>query len=631
MKRYSLLPIFLLLLVVKLNAQSSGDNSIKLGSALQPSDAIVREDETVVNIKSENTYTQTVKQVITLNNANASKFLQQQFWFNKIYKYKSIQIRVLNSFGMEVKKYTKKDFDVFAAYDGFSIALDDKVMVLKLPAREYPTTLEIQYEIEANGYITLPGWTAESNTASMSYTLITPSNFKIRYRSLNMSIKPNISTEGNNTIYKWEATNLKVPEGVEDSYESGKVSPSIQVVPTIFEYEGYKGEFNTWADFGKWNYPLYNETNPFNEQRTAEIKGMVSSCKTNEEKINILYDYLKKNFRYVSVQLGIGGFKPFAVKFVDDKKYGDCKALTNYMRNLLAAVGIKAYPALINAGYNKYPADPEFPRDPFNHVILCIPNGKDSTWLECTSKNSKPGFLGTFTEDKNALLLTENGGVLVKTPRSNYKNNQLITHTDIQMNENGGGKVVASIYTTGDIYEAMDYYTTGNDVDEQKKMFVRYLNYKQPESIIMNEKKDSANGQSFKLNLEYDKVYDFKAGSKLFMSQHIGSLCDEQLNTNKERTLTYLFHYPYQKSDTTVYHLPEGYYPESIPDPITLNHMYGFYKRETNYNKTNNTLTVYETLELRNRIIPADEYESLANFFNNVNADEEQKVVLKKD
>ena len=157
MKRYSLLPIFLLLLVVKLNAQSSGDNSIKLGSALQPSDAIVREDETVVNIKSENTYTQTVKQVITLNNANASKFLQQQFWFNKIYKYKSIQIRVLNSFGMEVKKYTKKDFDVFAAYDGFSIALDDKVMVLKLPAREYPTTLEIQYEIEANGYITLPG------------------------------------------------------------------------------------------------------------------------------------------------------------------------------------------------------------------------------------------------------------------------------------------------------------------------------------------------------------------------------------------------------------------------------------------------------------------------------------------
>ena len=77
---------------------------------------------------------------------------------------------------------------------------------------------------------------------------------------------------------------------------------------------------------------------------------------------------------------------------MDEKKYGDCKALTNYMRYMLKTVGIKSYPALINGGASKVSADPAFPADPFNHVILCIPQGKDSAWLECTSNISETGF-----------------------------------------------------------------------------------------------------------------------------------------------------------------------------------------------------------------------------------------------
>ena len=108
--------------------------------------------------------------------------------------------------------------------------------------------------------------------------------------------------------------------------------------------------------------------------------------------------------RYVSIQLGIGGFKPSAAKFVDEKKYGDCKALTNYMKNLLSVVGIASYPALINAGYNKYPADTRFPSDPFNHVILCVPMEKDTVWLECTSNNAKAGFFGLLYRKQKCFI-----------------------------------------------------------------------------------------------------------------------------------------------------------------------------------------------------------------------------------
>ena len=70
------------------------------------------------------------------------------------------------------------------------------------------------------------------------------------------------------------------------------------------------------------------------------------------------------------------------------------------MKAALKAVGIKSYIALINAKYNSEPVDPSFPENGFDHVILCIPQPKDSIWLECTSNTTDFGVLGSFTENR---------------------------------------------------------------------------------------------------------------------------------------------------------------------------------------------------------------------------------------
>jgi len=184
--------------------------------------------------------------------------------------------------------------------------------------------------------------------------------------------------------------------------------------------------------------------------------------------------------RYVSLQFGIGGYKPFTVKYVDEKKYGDCKALSNYMRYLLDVADIKSYPVLINAGYNAEPLDPTFPKTSFNHVILCVPDKADTVWLESTSNDNKAGFLGSFTEDRLGLLLTENGGSIIKTPASRYKNNLLSSYSEIFLDEKGGAKTQTRFYATGDIAFEFGQIKKLEPAD-MKLALTGYMNYRSAE------------------------------------------------------------------------------------------------------------------------------------------------------
>ncbi|HEV7333782.1 MAG TPA: DUF3857 domain-containing protein [Flavisolibacter sp.] len=491
--------------------------------------AVFRLDEGILDIASPSEYTLSVRQVVTLLNAEGAHHLRHRIGIDKFNKVDFVEISVYNAQGSLVKKYGKKDFDVEAAFDGISLVNDDKVMELYTPAPGYPCTIDLQYKRRTTGYIELPNWYTnfhEASTEVFRYEVKVPAALDVRHRTLNFSISPAIETAGNLKKYVWEAKNIKARRLESEGFEPARYLPQVEVAPNEFSYDGYKGSFRSWKDFGTWNYALYEEKEAFSPQRLAEIKALVAHTQSREEKVRILYQYLQKNMRYVSIQLGIGGFKPFAVNFVDNKKYGDCKALTNYMRYLLKAVDIPSYPALINAGYNKIPADAAFPSDPFNHVILCIPGPKDSTWLECTSTNNKVGELGSSTENKKALLLTEAGGILVNTPRSAYQRNAVTTQNTVTITPDGNASIGNMTRSSGDAASFFQYVSQLSD-EEQKEMLVQNLLFKNPEELTVTTPAEN-DDVVFRIHRSYTKLFQFKAGSKFFYP-----LCVNKLATDK--------------------------------------------------------------------------------------------------
>ncbi len=117
--------------------------------------------------------------------------------------------------------------------------------------------------------------------------------------------------------------------------------PVLSITPTTFEVEGYKGEMNSWEALGKWQLLLNAGREELPAETQAKVRELVANIPSKEAKIKVLYEYMQSRTRYVGIQLGIGGWQPFPASKVDSKGYGDCKALSNYMKALLNVVGIE--------------------------------------------------------------------------------------------------------------------------------------------------------------------------------------------------------------------------------------------------------------------------------------------------
>jgi len=348
------------------------------------------------------------------------------------------------------------------------------------------------------------------------------------------------------------------------------------------------------------------------------------------EKAEILYSYLQHNFRYVLIVLGTGGWKSLPASFTEKKKYGDCKGLSTYLHACLDAVGVKSYTALVNAGAREVPVDPVFPYNDFNHQILCIPQPHDTIWLECTSNRTIFGVLSAFTENRNALLITENGGVLVRTPKSTPTESIQRSFTQVDLADDGSGKADVRFDATGEKRVELIYDFYEQNHDDQKRALVNHYEFTQPDDFnVALGQIDSPQVQT-QVTLAFEKVPEFTAGAKMFLKTHLYTFDMDHLPSSEHRTQDYYFPAPYTQSDTTCYKLPEGYVVDELPKGATFTCQYASYASSYWYDATKKAVFSYAVLSLKERRIPASGFMELKRFYSDVIKDGTEKIVINK-
>jgi len=138
---------------------------------------------------------------------------------------------------------------------------------------------------------------------------------------------------------------------------------------------------------------------------------LTAADSTPRAKAKTLYDWVRKNIRYVAVNVGRGAVVPHHAADVLKLRYGDCKDHVALYGALLDAVGIRNEPALINSGsIYSLPSVPGF--GVLNHVITWLPDLQ--IYADSTAPNVGFGYLPSGDMNRPAVLV--NQGTLAHTP-----------------------------------------------------------------------------------------------------------------------------------------------------------------------------------------------------------------------
>lgn len=219
--------------------------------------------------------------------------------------------------------------------------------------------------------------------------------------------KPTIASQDTQTVYTWQTAHLE-PKSKDAEIDSPAPNEpdraSVQLTT-----------FKNWNEAGQWVRGLAAPRAAVTPDIRQKAEELTRTAKTESEKIQSIYHYVSTNFRYIGIALGIGRIQPHSATDVLTNDYGDCKDKHTLFAALLAAIGLKAYPALISSTGK---IDPGFPSiSQFDHVITALPRDNSFLFLDTTPEVAPFGYLIAGLRDKQALVLPDDGPAqLVKTP-----------------------------------------------------------------------------------------------------------------------------------------------------------------------------------------------------------------------
>jgi hypothetical protein len=631
LKRKYIFLLSLILILARSEAQDFNFDTASIAPELRKeANVVVRSEKIEFEVSDIDQSKLHVHRLVTILNEKGKDALFFSQETDKFIILDDIEIKVYDASGKTINKYKQHDFNTIAGVEEF---IDDyKTYYLKIKTPSYPVTLETDYKIKYKGSSRYPTYQilkSNEGIENSSFTARVYKDYDLRYKEKNIKLSPVITEDGDYKVYTWSVKNLSPIRYEENAVSYESRYPSILLAPNRFKLDKYPGDLSSWKNFGLWYNDLLNGVDTLSDQRKEFYQDMVKYATSDQEKEKIIYRYLQNNFRYVSIQLGIGGFKPIAANITDIKKYGDCKGLSNYMVAVLRSVGIKSYMAIINAETNVEPADPAFPCNQFNHVIVCIPGKKDSTWLECTSKTSDFGVLGSFTENRNALLITENGGLLVPTPRSRASENVIRAYTTIDLHDDGSGKT-NTVFTAHGEYKQELMDLKDEKADDQKLFMINHWGFKDPDEIRFDTA-DLRNNLQLDLDQQLESIPELKTTSKMFLRPSIIDLWVIKLPKSENRKQDFYFACPFVKIDTTLIKLPSGYVVDALPQSISDSCKYASYVSRCWYDEKTHQVYSASKVILNEYKIPAFEYGAVKKFFDGVLLGNEDRIVVKKE
>lgn len=507
-----------------------------------------------------------------------------------------------------------------------SLYEDDFIKYFQLKYSTYPYRVVYTYKTTRTTFIEIAGWTPVQYTdipaLDAKLKVIIPKDVPYHQYANNISVC-RLDSSVDKYSLEWE-TSYKKPIKSEIFSQVENCKPKVVIQPLQIDY-GVKGNLGDWKSFGNWQYRLNQDLDVLPDDEKNTISALIKGVSDKREIVRALYHYLQDHTRYINVSIGIGGLKPYPASYVAKNKFGDCKALSNYMKAMLKFAGIESFYTIVYAGIQPRDIIDNLPGEQFNHIVLAVPLKNDTIWLENTDNTNPFGYMGTFTQNREALLVSRDNSRLVHIPTLSKEECHVSNKVDFDLDVNGNAKAVLHRLLRGYDFELFNQVNLLLNGDQKDRFIRDHIPFDNGEVTYWELKKPNRDTTWIELNEALNLKNVLKPlGKEYYFSSYPVEIPDFSVN----RKLPVDLPFPVYETDTIVYNLPAAYEMKTQPDSMVLASKFGDYEQK--FYVSNGKILVIKKFELFPGRYSLEQYPEYYKFIQTVRVMDEKKIIIKK-
>lgn len=531
--------------------------------------------------------------------------------------------------------------------DGSELISDLRVKALQIPAADTGNLIGYEYELEEQPYVLEDEWLFQSKVPSREshYSLQLPQGWEYKATWLNYPQVEAVSS-GNNQ-WRWTVADVK---GIREETDMPPMrGVAGQLVIAFFPVGGMPEKvFTNWLEMGKWYWALESGRLIPSDGIKQKTASLTASAKDPVDKMRNLAAFVQHDIRYVSIQLGIGGWQPHPASDIFTHHYGDCKDKTNLFRVMLKEIGIQSYRVAIFTERGAITSETPAYRG-FNHEITAIklPDGTSDSSLIATVTNPKLGKIlffdptdeltpfgqiGGNLQANFGLVVMREGGELIELPKQPSAMNSIRRTAKMTLDATGRLQADVEEVRLGDRAWSQRWALRNVSQDSERIRPIERLlaeafsNFRITKASVTNlQHSDQPFG--WKYSFEVDNYAKNAGGLFLVRPRVLGSKGSVIMETKETRLFPIEFDAPIQDTDSFEIALPAGYTIDDLPPPVDVD--FGFASYHSKTELKGNVLGYTRTFEVKELNVPVSKAEELKKFYRIIAADERSTAVLK--
>jgi tetratricopeptide (TPR) repeat protein len=386
------------------------------------------------------------------------------------------------------------------------------------------------------------------------------------------------------------------------------------------------------ADVGAWYWRLIAEQlkpdDTIRAAAEAEVPTRLRRRMSDLDKVRAIHAFVVGQTRYVGLEFGIHGFKPYKVSQVLSRKFGDCKDKAALMVALLGEVGIDADMVLLRTRRGGLLAADPPSLAGFDHAIAYIP--KLDLYLDGTAEFSGVDELPSQDQGVPVLRIGPRGAVWATTPLLPSSRNRASRRWSVVLTSDGGADVREELTVAGQAAsEWRQHYQT---VGEQGERYGKVWSGRHPGAHLLWVKMPGLMDRNRPVTVlaraTLPRLGELLPGGGMALGLGVrdGDLVRNYARLSARRS-DLLLAYPWQHEERVSYRLPPGFRIERLPGARELSTRFGRFALSIEPSGPS-TLVVSSRLDVaRARIAPGD-YPDFRRFLGDVDAIMRERVIL---